>query len=298
MIKRLNIYFKEMFPLIPRLFLGFLLFFEIYFLVILTHGVKSFNIGVPEVVGAFTVFVFLLFLRIADDFKDYETDKTNFPERALPSGKVKKKDLKIVLAILLPTMITLNILFMNNIYYFIFLMVYGILMSVWFFSRHKIQNNLFLALITHNPIQLVLNAYIISFTAIKYQIPIVTFLNVTILFALYFDGLVWEIGRKIRAPEDETVYTTYSKLIGYKKPTYFIIIIMFFDLIANIIMVSELFKFAFIGPIIGYIVFTVFAGAFIKNPKRFKMSSLIENYMYVTELFIVVLIILFLFIKA
>ena len=34
-LKRLNIYFKEMYPLIPRLILGFLVFSEIYFIVLL-----------------------------------------------------------------------------------------------------------------------------------------------------------------------------------------------------------------------------------------------------------------------
>ena len=34
MIKRINIYLKEMYPVLPRLLLGFILFFEIYFLVI------------------------------------------------------------------------------------------------------------------------------------------------------------------------------------------------------------------------------------------------------------------------
>ncbi len=73
-IKRLNIYFKEMYPIIPRLVLGGLLFFEIYFIVLLNHGVTSFDMGAGEAVGAFTVFSFLCWLRIADDFKDYELD--------------------------------------------------------------------------------------------------------------------------------------------------------------------------------------------------------------------------------
>ena len=34
MLKRLNIYFKEMYPLIPRLLLGFIVFGEIYFILL------------------------------------------------------------------------------------------------------------------------------------------------------------------------------------------------------------------------------------------------------------------------
>ena len=97
MLKRLNIYFKEMYPLIPRLLLGIIVFGEIYFIVLLNHGVTKFNIGIPEFVGAFTVFSFLCWLRIADDFKDYEHDLRLFPDRPLPSGRVTKKDESILM---------------------------------------------------------------------------------------------------------------------------------------------------------------------------------------------------------
>ena len=36
-LKRLRVYFNEMFPLLPRLFLGYIVFFEIYYIVILNH---------------------------------------------------------------------------------------------------------------------------------------------------------------------------------------------------------------------------------------------------------------------
>ena len=71
MIKRLHIYLKEMYPVIPRLLLGLIVFLEIYFIVLLNNGITEFNIGIQEVVGAITVFSFLLWLRVADDLKEY-----------------------------------------------------------------------------------------------------------------------------------------------------------------------------------------------------------------------------------
>ena len=38
-LKHLNIYFKEMYPIVPRLGLGVMIFLEIYFIVLLNHGV-------------------------------------------------------------------------------------------------------------------------------------------------------------------------------------------------------------------------------------------------------------------
>lgn len=91
MFGRLNIYFREMYPLLPRLGLAAIMFFEIYFVLLLNTGVRDFRIGFQEAIGVFTIFVFLMILRIADDFKDYETDQRLFPERALPSGRVHKR---------------------------------------------------------------------------------------------------------------------------------------------------------------------------------------------------------------
>jgi 4-hydroxybenzoate polyprenyltransferase len=276
---------------------GLLLFFEMYFLVILTNQHFKFQIGISEFVGAFTVFGFLLFLRIADDFKDFKTDSRLFPERALPSGRVKKLDLAVLLTIDLVLMLTLNLLFMNNLYFFLLLMGYGALMSVWFFSRAKIQPNLPLALVTHNPIQLIINIYVISYTCIKYGIPMISYANFLILFSLYFDGLVWEIGRKIRAPEDETDYVTYSKLFGVRKPMLFIAAIMFVDLITSTLMLTQLFSWAIAGTLLMYSLFLWRCCVFIRNPKSFPLKGLIEKYLYVTEAFVVFVLVVYLLLK-
>jgi 4-hydroxybenzoate polyprenyltransferase len=293
MLKRWNIYLKETYPILPRLILGLLLFFEIYFLVILTNGPFKFNITISEVVGGLTIFSFLLLLRVADDIKDYETDLVLFPERALPAGKLKKKDLFVLVLLTTSVIILLNILFMNNLGYFAFLMVYGTLMSLWFFSKAKIQKSLLLALVTHNPVQLIVNLYAISFACIKYNIPMVTYENFLILFALYFDGLVWEIGRKIRAPKDETEYVTYSKIFGYKKPVKFIMAIMFVDMVFSALLMYELFKSSFILAIIFYIWFVKKCRDFMRDPEKFKIFTILEKYLYITEIIIQILVILF-----
>ena len=96
MFKRLAVYYKEMFPLLPRFFVAAIMFFEIYFVLLLNDGVTTFHFDYQELIGIFTIFVFLMILRIADDFKDYETDRRLFPHRALPSGRVKKKESMVV----------------------------------------------------------------------------------------------------------------------------------------------------------------------------------------------------------
>lgn len=283
MLKRLRIYFKEMYPFFPRLLLGFIVFGEIYFILLLNYGVTDFSLGIQEIVGGVTIFGFLMFLRIADDFKDYESDKRLFPHRAFPSGKVSKKDLNTVVAVDLAVLTILNILFMNNLFFYLFLMAYGVLMSLWFFQKHKISKSLPLALVTHNPVQMVLNLYIISFCCIKYNLKPFTFTSFLVLMTLYFPALIWEIARKIRAPKDETEYTTYSKLFGHKKATFFILVLTLVDIVTNLLLVINLNIIGFVILIINVAVMTAEFLVFIKNPEKFKLVTRVELYTYITE---------------
>ena len=167
-------------------------------------------------------------------------------------------------------------------------------MSVWFFSRAKIQKSLPLALITHNPVQLIVNLYIISFACIKYGIELVSFNNFLILITLYFSGLIWEIGRKVRAPKDETEYTTYSKLFGHKKATLFILGVMFIDMITTSMLVYKLYGFSIIIVILSYIWLLRQCMSFIKTPEKFKLIKKIEKYILLTEATVVIVSIIFL----
>ena len=283
MLKRLNVYFKEMYPIIPRFILGLIMFCEIYFIILLNNGITNFNLGIQELIGGFTIFAFAMWLRVADDFKDYESDKKLFKDRPLPRGAVTKKDLIIITAIVEVIAIILNAIFMNNFIYFLVLYAYGYLMSKWFFQKSKIQPSLPMALITHNPVQLILNTYVISFTCIKYNLNPFTLTTVLALWTLYFPVLIWEIARKIKAPKDENDYTTYSKLFGYKKPTKFIMILTLVDIVTNIILVFNLNIISVFLLLVLVSWMTYQFVKFMKDPTKFKLVNRVEIYTYIQE---------------
>lgn len=272
-----------MYPIIPRLLLGCIVFGEIYFIVLLNYGIKNFQIGCQELIGGFTVFSFLLWLRIADDFKDYELDCRLFAERPLPSGRVHKKDLAVFVTLLIIVTVLLNLCFMNNFVFFLFLYIYGTLMSLWFFSKKKIQKSLPLALVTHNPVQMIMNVYIISFTCIKYQLNGLTFITFFAAWTLYFPALIWEVSRKIRAPEDETEYVTYSKLFGYQKATAFVMILTLVDIVTNVILVWNLNKISVAALLMNVAWMTWKFVQYMKNPSCFKLVEKVEQYTYIQE---------------
>lgn len=294
MIKRLSIYFREMYPLLPRFVLAAIMFFEVYFVLLLNKGIKDFSFGLEEFVGVYTVFVFLMILRIADDFKDYELDSRLFPERALPSGRVKKKDLAIALAVIVSSSVILNILFMNNIWWFLFLYTYGTLMSFWFFKRDKIQNSLPLALVTHNPVMMILNLYTISFVCYKYNLPLVSLPTFLLAFTMYFPSLIWEIARKIRAPKDETEYVTYSKLFGYQKVTRFVQVVTLLDIVTNILLLWSISRIGVVVLIVNVIWMTIQFQQYIEDPTRFNIKHRVERYTYITETTMVIAVAIYL----
>ena len=294
MLKRLYIYFKERYPFLSMAILAIISFAEIHFIILLNNGVTSFSLGAQEAVGAYTIFAFLMWLRVADDLKDYETDKKLFKKRPLPSGRTKKSDIIIACIFFNAIAIILNIIFMNNLLFCGILYLYGFLMANWFFQRSKIQPSLPLALITHNPVQMFINLYTISFTVMKYSIEPITLVNIMALFTLYFPALIWEIARKIRAPKDENAYTTYSKLFGYKRATRFIMIITLVDLITNFILVFNLNKISLIILALLASWMTWKFTQFMKNPNKFKLVDKVELYTYLQETTMLLTVVIFL----
>lgn len=286
MLKRLQIYLNEMFPPLERLMVALLIFFEVYYILLLNNGLKPEFPTFREAIGVFTIFSFLLLLRIADDFKDYESDLILFKERPLPSGRVKKKDLVVLLSIIIPLNILLNALFMNNFPWFLFLYIYGFLMSMWFFNKAKIQKNLFLALVTHNPIVMIINLYALSYTSIKYGIRINIY-TVLLAFTLYFPGLIWEIARKIRAPKEENDYVTYSKLIGYDKAVRYVTILTLIDVMTNLILIYKVQRLGIILLIINLLWFLFKVREYLKDPYSFKIIKVVERYTLMTEIIMV-----------
>lgn len=294
MLGRLVVYFKERYPILPRLLLGCIVFLEIHFIILLNYGVTDFQIGVQELVGAYTVFAFLMWLRIADDLKDYETDMRLFPDRPLPSGRVYKKDIVVICIIVQAIALLLNVLFMNNLLFCGILYAYGYLMSKWFFKRKVIQPSLPLALVTHNPVQMFVNVYIISFTVIKYGLEPVSLITIMTLWTLYFPALIWEVSRKIRAPKDENDYTTYSKLFGYKKSTIFVMILTLVDIVTNMILVFNLNKITIMlfVLLVSWMVWKFVS--FIKNPEKFVLVEKVERYTYIQESLMLLTIVVYL----
>ncbi|ODS23836.1 hypothetical protein AB835_06745 [Candidatus Endobugula sertula] len=216
MYQRLNVYFKEMFPLQRFIPYAAITFLGLYFSTQAVLGVDVFIIGYPTVIGFITLFPLSLLMRIFDEFKDLEVDRVLFPHRAVARGAVHTSDLKWLGICLVILMIILNISLDWVIMFFIAALAFGFLTFKWFFIKDILSHNLLLALVTHQPMGLLVNAYVAAIAMFVTANALGTFDTwvAAVVFAYFFPVTAWEIARKIRAPEQETEYVTYSKILG------------------------------------------------------------------------------------
>lgn len=172
-------------------------------------------------VGFVSSFIFFLQLRIADEFKDFEDDARFRPYRPVPRGLVSLKELLAVgvagAAVQLGLALVIDprlALILGGVW------AYFALMTKEFFAAKWLKAHPLAYLLSHMLIMPLIDFYVTAFDWLVAGGPpprgLAWFLAVSFL-----NGTVVEIGRKIRAPEDEeTGVETYSALWGRARATF------------------------------------------------------------------------------
>lgn len=219
-LSRLGIYAREQLEPGTRLLLSFAITAFVFLLMILheTPGAFSWQLLVP----ALSTWLLLLYYRISDEFKDYETDLHFFPDRPIPSGRVKLQDLKILLVIVSAVGVLLNVSFPWASKEYLAAYIFTVLMGKWFFMESLISKNRLLAFFTHGPVGIFLYWYLIQFIANLYQIKFTYAQSLSLIGYIVIPGFVWEILRKTYLPQDEMPgYQTYSQMLGFRGSLFF-----------------------------------------------------------------------------
>ncbi len=168
-----------------------------------------------------TCFIFFLQLRIADEFKDAEEDATYRPYRPVPSGLIKLRELGWIFVLGAIIQLTLALWFSPQLLFILlFAWTYLALMSVEFFRRDWLKARPITYLWTHMLIMPIVDLYA---TACYWQPTLDAPPSGLLWFlaASFTNGLVIELGRKIRLPENEEPgVPTYSKLWGTNRAAW------------------------------------------------------------------------------
>lgn len=213
MIKRLGIYLNEMFPITS--FIGTLLTgFAIQLVYLRLFGFPA-RFHYQLVLSAVVITCVTLLIRVMDEFKDYPDDLKNYPNRPLPSGRVHRKDLKVLGGVCLGLVPILSLTSLNLFLFSLVVLSYTFLMLKWFFIEEKMRQSLILALISHHPIVFLNFAYLLLGLIETY--PELNWSRSFYIFPICLIFTNWEISRKIRMPAQETAYVTYSQIFGPRK---------------------------------------------------------------------------------
>jgi 4-hydroxybenzoate polyprenyltransferase len=211
-------YFAEMFPIPQHALLALLTYMNIAVFAGWAEKRPAFLASWYTLLGAWSIFGLWLILRLMDELKDEDIDRELFPDRPLPSGRVTSADIKGTLAGAMILYVVAHLLAGVALWTGLFVLGYSMLMFKRFFATELLRKSLIITLVTHNPIVPLMLAQGFVIFAAANGLPLKTLrwdLIVPFIVMLWSPLLAWELARKIRSPEEETAYVTYSRLFGH-----------------------------------------------------------------------------------
>ena len=302
-IKNFKIYLNERFPLGKNSFFVLIFTLSGYIYTSLLYNSKIINqifskeIKVPmpwyKIIALFIIiFMFFFQLRITDEFKDYEEDLKYRAYRPVQRGIISLKALgKIGIATVITQIILAHVIDPEIIYFMIFVWIYMFLMAKEFFIKKWLTKRILIYALSHVVIMVFITLVIVEAT--QYIVPKNIF-DVFILqryrhnidfaliplFALnYLNGIVLEIGRKMRrADEEEHGVQTYSKLWGRKKAVIvlsLLFVIEYFFVILGLAHTYE--KYFFFGGLTLLIILIVSIYFMVKFLKKDLSGKIVET---------------------
>jgi len=301
-IKNFKIYLNERFPLGKNSFFVFIftlsgyiytsLLYNSKIMYLFTNGVKI-GIFQYKIIALFIIiFMFFFQLRITDEFKDYEEDLKYRAYRPVQRGIISLKTLgKIGIATVIIQIMLAHVIDPEIIYFMIFVWIYMFLMAKEFFIKKWLTKRILIYALSHVVIMVFITLVIVEAT--QYIVPKNIF-DVFILqryrhnidfaliplFALnYLNGIVLEIGRKMRrADEEEHGVQTYSKLWGRKKAVIvlsLLFVIEYFFVILGLAHTYE--KYFFFGGLTLLIILIVSIYFMVKFLKKDLSGKIVET---------------------
>lgn len=225
--KRFWIYQRERFPLWAHGIMITAFSFSAISYSRICRAVEGFIPWQHFLVGIFTTVTLFLLVRIFDEFKDAKEDALYRKELPVPRGLVSLQELKWVGVIVFIAQIAVNLIFFPKM-----LLIYGIvilylcLMGKEFFVADWLKKRPFWYVTSHMLIIPLIDIYASGLDWLLADADAPN--GLLFFFAVSFmNGIVLEIGRKIRNPVDEKVgVETYSYMLGPKKATWLWILIL------------------------------------------------------------------------
>lgn len=210
---RLNLWLKERFPLI-NFISGFMMYLMARAVVDLTVWGTLRSFHWQDVAGLMVPALHLFLLRVFDEHKDFEIDRLHYPHRILQRGIFRLNEVRNLGIIAF--VLQLSLVLMSQpigavwITYGV-LWAWTLLMTKEFFIKDWLKNHLLIYGVLHLVITPVLLLFLLSFSA---NMLVLSAAGVWTLALSALTAWLYELSRKIKAPDEETGDLSYSKLWG------------------------------------------------------------------------------------
>lgn len=216
--KRFSIYQKERFPLIGHGMLVASFSFSAIAYSRICRGVEGFVPWHIYLTGIFTTVTLFFLVRVFDEHKDAEDDAKYRKELPVPRGLISLKELAMLGVIIAGLQIAVNLwLFPKMLIIYFIVIAYLSLMGKEFFVAEWLKKNQFWYVTSHMFIIPLIDIYAsgLDWLLAGAEAPggLAFFFGVS-----YMNGIVLEVGRKIRTRENEQEgVLTYSSMLGINK---------------------------------------------------------------------------------
>lgn len=220
LLKRLWIYQRERFPVFGHGPLVAAFSFSAISYSRICRGADGFVSWPLFGLGIFTTITLFLLVRIFDEFKDASDDAKFRSELPVPRGLVKLSELRNIGIGLVVLQIILNAIFAPKLLViWAVVLLYLSLMGKEFFVAEWLKKHQFWYVVSHMFIIPLIDIYASGLDWLQEGVSAPK--GLLFFFAVsYFNGIVLEVGRKIRIPEDEKEgVLTYSSLHGARNAT-------------------------------------------------------------------------------
>jgi 4-hydroxybenzoate polyprenyltransferase len=197
----------------------------------------------PSIVPVAAAFVsalcFFFQLRVSDEIKDATDDARFRPYRPVPRGLVTLRELRLLAALAALTQVAIAVRLDARLLLVLALVwTYMALMQAEFFAGKWLRTRPLTVLWTHMLVMPLIDLYVTSCDWLPARAPIAAGLK-WFLVASFFNGLVVEIGRKMRAPADEERgVDTYTALWGRTRSVSAWLLVMTASLVCAVLAAS------------------------------------------------------------
>lgn len=210
---------RERFPLANGVF------FVLLYLLVLVVGRSTVPgpivLSWRDLPGLFALWLFFLWLRVLDEHKDFENDRVAHPRRVLQRGLVTLGDLKDVGAAALVIQLGVSVWIDGGAGlvtgWWLVALVWSLLMAKEFFVRDWLRRHIIWYALSHMVVMLALVAWVATMGAAAASRSRATWVLAALVYA---SGLAFEMGRKMRAPQDEhPLADSYTQSLGVHPAT-------------------------------------------------------------------------------